>query len=535
MKKFSVFLSLLFLATIYSIAQVSPKSMEISWGKEEKSSSRATLSDIISYDETGFYALKTKAKIGGYDNILVHYDQHMNPQNTAEIKLKDKKSIEWIVEINKELYLFYSRIDSKTKTNNLYFDKINKKTLALSNEEKKVAEIDYSGKSRSNSGSFDYVFSKDRSKFMIYYSLPYEKKGNENLGFQVFDNSMMPIWNKQIVLPYTDELHEVSDYTIDNGGNLHLLGKLYNEKKKEKVKGKVNFKYNILSYYNSGNEFKEFPVEIEGKFLTDMQIAINKDQDIICAGFYSNTGTYSIGGSYFLKINSKTKEMTVKSFKEFGMDFITQFMTEKEEKKAKKKAEKGKDVELYEYDLDDIILREDGGAMLIGEQYFIREHTYTTTGANGSTTTRTVYYYYYNDIIVLNISPDGSIDWTTKIPKRQVSINDGGFFSSYTMAIVNDKLYFVFNDNAKNLSYKDGGKLYNFAPVQKSKDKSVVTLVELDHTGKFTRQALFTAKEAEVITRPKVCEQISNNELLIFGQKKKAHKFAKVTFKQDSL
>ncbi|MGI8892245.1 MAG: hypothetical protein ACR2GN_02175, partial [Bacteroidia bacterium] len=108
-------------------------------------------------------------------------------------------------------------------------------------------------------------------------------------------------------------------------------------------------------------------------------------------------------------------------------------------------------------------------------------------------------------------------------------------FSSYAMAIVNDKIYFVYNDNAKNLAYRDGGKLYNFNNSIKSKDKSVVVMAELDHTGNFTKQALFTAKEAEVLTRPKVCEQISNNELIIFGQKKKAHKFAKLTFKSQTL
>jgi len=77
--------------------------------------------------------------------------------------------------------------------------------------------------------------------------------------------------------------------------------------------------------------------------------------------------------------------------------------------------------------------------------------TTTSTDANGGTRTTTVYYYYYNDIIVININPGGETEWTKKIAKRQPSSNDGGFFSSYSLSIVKDKMYFVFNDSPKNL------------------------------------------------------------------------------------
>jgi hypothetical protein len=92
----------------------------------------------------------------------------------------------------------------------------------------------------------------------------------------------------------------------------------------------------------------------------------------------------------------------------------------------------------------------------------------------------------------------------------------------------NDKLYFIFNDNPKNLFYKGDGKLYNF---NKGKKESLVVLVELNMDGKQTREALFSMKDAEVIIRPKVCEQISNTQMILFGQKKKTQRFAKITFK----
>ena len=40
-----------------------------------------------------------------------------------------------------------------------------------------------------------------------------------------------------------------------------------------------------------------------------------------------------------------------------------------------------------------------------------------------------------------------------------------------------------------------------------------------------------SAKDAGVMTRPKVCEQISSNEMVLFGQKGKKQRFATITFK----
>ena len=442
--------------------------------------------------------------------------------------LKKKIDFEFIVQLNNKLYLFSSFKNQKLKRNFLFVQSINKRSLQLKQDLNKIAEIDYSGKSKYNAGNFYYETSRDSSKVLIYYSLPYDKGEREQFGFHVFDRNLNQLWEKKITLPYKEELFDVEDYEVDNNGNVHLLSLIFKEKRKEKRKGKPNYKYQILSYFDSGNELKEYPIKIEGKFLTDMQIAINDEQDIICGGFYSKEGTFSIIGSYFIKINGSTKEIKTKNFKEFGIDFITQNMTERQEKKTKKKDEKGKNIELFRYDLDDIILREDGGAVLIGEQYFVRIVTRTYTDSDGNTRTTTTYYYYFNDIIAISMSPNGSIDWAEKIPKRQLTINDGGFFSSYALSVVKDKLYFVFNDNPKNLFYKGQGKLYNF---NKSK-QSLVVLVELDSNGKQTREALFSAKEADVLTRPLVCEQISKNEMVLFGQRRKTHRFAKITFKE---
>ncbi len=534
MKK--IFLLLLMaVCSHFLIAQPRPKEVDITWGEKYRASKKTTLSDVVGYDGTGIYAIKHISKgFYGLNSYLAleHYDNDMNQTRSVEIELKhnrDELSFEFMLQYNGRLYLFSSFKDQKEKQNFLYVQPINTHSLQQEGAPRLIAKISYEGEKKKNSGSFDYALSADSTKMLIFYNLPHNKKEKERFGLHVFDQGMKEIWNKEITLPYEEELFDVERCKIDNAGNVHLLGMIYSEKRKVRRKGEVNYKYQVLSYRENGNSLTEYPVEIPDMFLTDMQIAITHHQDIICAGFYSEKGKHSIKGSYFVKVDGKTKAIKQKSIKEFSADFITQHMSERKAEKTKRKIEKGKDVEMYEYALDELVIREDGGVILVGEQYYVNVVTFTSPGPNGIMNTRTTTYYNYNDIIVVNINPTGEIEWAQKIPKLQMTREDGGFFSSYSMAVVHDKMFFVFNDNPKNLSPK-AGKSHNFVPGRK---ESTVVLVALDRDGNQKKSPLFMSGDAAVVIRPKVCEQISENELVVFGQRKKNQRFAKIQFKES--
>ena len=541
MKKSSSLLITFLVTSLTVFSQVRTNKASIQWGDEQKESKKSTMGSLIAHDESGIYVTKYKSKMVGWPIIsLEHFDKKLNKTKSVLLELgskRDKRNLEHIIHLNNKIFLFSSSSDNETKKNSLFVETINKRTLLSNNDIEKISEINFSGNKRRNSGDFNYEISRDSSKILIYSVLPYEKNESAKFKLLVLDNNLEKIWANNITLPYNDNLFKLEDYKISNKGNVYLVGKIYDGKKIEKKKRsktdlepKPNYKYKVLSYNKKESRNKEYLVEVEDYFISQMKIAIDENENIICAGFYSELSSFGLKGSYFLKIDGITQKIITKNFKDFGIDFITQNMTVRQEKKVKKRAEKKKKpIELYEYDLDNIILKEDGGAILIGEQFFIRVVTRTTTDANGNTTTTTTYYYYYNDIIVINISPKGEIEWTEKIPKRQITTNDGGFYSSYALTEFDDKLYFIFNDNPKNLFYKGEGKIYNF---NKGKKESLVVLVELNMDGEQTREALFSMKDAEVIIRPKVCEQISKNQMILFGQKKKIQRFAKVTFEK---
>ena len=386
-----------------------------------------------------------------------------------------------------------------------------------------IGDIDYAGNSKRHSGAFSIGVSRDSSKVLVYYDLPDAQGDPEQLGFNVLDNNLTSLWQKTITLPYQGGLFDVQTLRVDNQGNVYLLGLAYKEKRKVKRNGAPNYTFEALAYTDKGNRFKKYTISLPDKFITDMQMEILND-NLVCAGFYSEKGTFSIRGTYFLTVDVTTGDVKTKSFKEFGIDFITQNLTERQAKKVARRQENGDDQEIYNYDLDRLLIGRDGSAVLIGEQYFVRVVT-STTYINGTPSRHQTYHYYYNDIIAVKMGPDGQILWAEKIAKAQHSTNDYGFFASYTLALVNGKICFIFNDNPDNLGYDGKGKISNT-----NQRKAAVVVVSLDKDGKQTKQPLFTTKDIEVMIRPKVCEQISNHEIILFGQRRKEQQFATLTF-----
>jgi hypothetical protein len=511
----------------------------IQWGKQMKSNNDTQLEKIIAQDATGFYALKTKygndAQAEGPKAVYIeHYNREMNLTKSADINLKwkrKKRQFEDILMIGGELYLFTSFNNQAKKKNFLFTQKLNKKTFQAAKELTYVAEIDTQNKYKE--GSFSFHISQDSSKVLVLNQIPTKNNQPEQFALHVYNNDFTLLWAKDISLPYDDDKFSIEDFKVDNQGNVYLLGVLYGDGSLKRRSGLPNYQYILLAYTEMGNQKEKYPITLREKFITDLTFRPASNGELICCGFYSEANTYSIRGTYFFKINPLTKEVSNQSLKELDFDFRTEYISERKKDRLDNEDKKS---ELYQYSLDELILRNDGGALLVAEQFYIREYqdydnfnggigTFGRYGAN--TPYRTVYVYHYNDIIVINISPDGTIEWASRIPKRQETENDGGWYSSYAMSIVRDKINFIYNDNGKNFtsSEDDRKTIYNF-----NGRNSVIALSQISPDGTVTTRPLAQNREAGVITRPKVCKQIGPKEMAIYGESGRMYRFGKIVF-----
>jgi len=507
----------------------------------ENDTKRSSVLGMFGYDQTGYYTMRYEKK-----KILV---EHLNGSMTVDKSVEreelsvGKEDLGFLaaVQLEEKFYFLYTLHDSKTKVVTLYYKNFNRSTLMTEGELHEMAsETFVSTRSFMQKAAFAYfspftaLASEDKTRLLLITrnstGAEESEEGSQiEMKLTVFDSEMKKEWDLDAKTGFNSDLFSVTNIRLDDNGDVSIVGVEYKEKltnKQLRRNEKPQYTHHLIRYTEQGSKMMSMPIELNGKFITDLRIETAPSGDIVVAGFYSEKGSFSIKGAFYLSIDPVTETIKAQEFSEFGTEFITLNFTDREEKKAKKKEDKGEELEMNEFDMRDLILKGDGGATLIAEQYifYVTSHT---TYSNGKSSTTYVYHYLYNDIIVVSFGNTGELLWKTKIPKRQHTTNDGGMWSSYAMAVVGDKLFFIFNDNPKNLFLGKDEAPYSFAG---SRDLAVV-LVEVDAEGKATKELLFTTERGDAMVRPKIAEQTGENEMVICSQRSKIFQYSKLTFK----
>jgi hypothetical protein len=400
--------------------------------------------------------------------------------------------------------------DKKTDKKTLSVQEVDKNTLTLKSKTTQLAQIDFGNNGRRNRGNFNVAISQNDEYILVNYINPRENKySRQQVGIKVYDKDFKLLWEKLDELEFPDDYFVLKNMSISNAGNVFVLGGVIPEKR---IRSSKKQEFQLYAYTDFGDEVVQYPLVIKDKYINEMTLSLTESDDIIVGGLYGLKDFSKVSGTFYLRIDGNTQQVEASSFKEFPIDFITEGMTERQEKKTKKKADKGKDVGLYSYELRNLTIADDGSISFIAEQSYIVVSTYTD--ANGVRTT--TYTYHDNDIIMVYVNPEGQIVENIKIPKYQRAST--AIFSSYVLGLDDDKAYFIFNDNIKNLTINERSKMKPFT----GQKKSVAVVVSVDSNGKQKKSALFNAKEVGTLLRPKVSKQFkTGEEIYIVGQKGK--------------
>lgn len=374
---------------------------------------------------------------------------------------------------------------------------------------------------KSSESNFEIRTSKDSTKLLVYANPPYERKENEKFHIQVFTRDHELLWEKKVILPYTDKYFNLIGRSITNDGDVFVLGYATPDKYKgeKKDRDKSNESYKLYRISQEEDDIIEFDLGFDNRFISNSTINSDfGDGQMAIAGFYTDdrkSGKKSgIEGSFFYTINQETLEPVSTSFEKFSTDFMKNFMSDR-------RAEKDRD--LFNFKFRNLIRRKDGGAVMIAEQSYVQQHT--TRSANGVTTT---YYSYHNyDIIVVNVNPDGSISWSAHVPKEQRTTNDGGMYNSYLLVVENDKLHFIYNDHKKNAERLEEGRDLK---TMGNPRKAIAVVSTVEAGGKVYYDQLFRNKDFNAILVPRRSHQVNDRNILIFGEKGRKCRFGKIVF-----
>ncbi|MBS1588861.1 MAG: hypothetical protein JST52_04540 [Bacteroidetes bacterium] len=171
-----------------------------------------------------------------------------------------------------------------------------------------------------------------------------------------------------------------------------------------------------------------------------------------------------------------------------------------------------------DYQVKQMIIKKDGGFVLISEDFYITTRTVTPGGWGGfyysyyysPYMSQTIREYNYNDILAISYDADGVRQWHSFVRKNQYSQEDGGIFSSYGLLNSGSSLAFLFNDfNTRS---------------------SRIQLATVDGQGKVEMQSLAAGTSNDPDWLPRSAKQVALRELIIPCLRKKQITFAKVIF-----
>ncbi len=329
---------------------------------------------------------------------------------------------------------------------------------------------------------FEIIRSEDRSKICIY-----QIEKIKNIRAVTYDVEKMEVlWDTTTSPDDMDFNLEFLQAIINNNGDFAFMLNKDNFRSKRK-----EHHYEVHEFRTDTKNWQINKVSLNDLLTYDVFFDYdNLNGGIVAGGLYSEKNLARSNGFFYLNIPRNSGEYLL-NFQEFDQDFVSDI--------AGKEIDKSKGI--LEATIQDIVLRRDGGILLIGEKNRqLERRSASGSGRYYDLTRRFMVDYYFDDLFVISIHPTGETHWKTILPKKQFSQDDNGIYSSFFLFKTPSSLKFLFNDEIKN--------------------ENTVSEYILKGNGDYERNSILNTENLELKLRFRDAVQISNSSLLIPSEKK---------------
>lgn len=494
---------------------------DVRWG--EMNSKQGTLLYLLPGGENKFYALRwSGGRLFGHYKVTKH--ENLELVNSAKVRLVAEESIanfEGASVIDDKFVVFLS--DKRDRKNHFYLQEFDE-NLEKSGDVQLLAFYDL--EKNQKTGSFRFRTSPNRKFFGVIWEIPGKKDVRDTYGFKIFDLDMNVINEGEYKLPFESDLSKIHEHLISNTGDYFIcLSEFEKSERKTLFASKTEYKALHIYRINDDLGLQDFTLDLDGRPVVALAMSASENNTFTLTGVYSNAAQSGVAGVFYQKLDLDTEEVIKGGFQQFSEDFITQGWSDRSLRRAERRKKQGKgDPELFSYTMRDVTFLNDGSILGTMEQYYVQVRSSVDGRVDQSSN---MYYYYYNDIIAYKIDTAGAFSWVSKIEKDQVSVNDGGPYSSFESFVDNGKVYFIFNDNRQN--YDEAGNFLNperLYSANYSRRKNAVALTSIDlESGSSTRTNFLERDISNTLVVPKLFKvNYRTGELIIYsvaGRKEK--------------
>ncbi|MFZ1785621.1 MAG: hypothetical protein WAU23_10500 [Ferruginibacter sp.] len=426
---------------------------------------------------------------------------------------------ETVVDFGANYFWIHSDWDKKDEIESLYYDKIDLVSGKITESNKKLFDAEkISGSGARMTGFYQYKmtdkynfeFDADHTKLLVSYRLAPEekndKKSYDKLGFYVYDDQMNKIWNNEFTMPYTEQIMDNIDFSVDSKGNAYMLAKVYeSEKRKEvdKETGRAGYHYEVLKFSKDNKKIINTTITIDDFFIKEASLIENTAHDIVIACTYSKKAKSNGTDGVFLALMDQAGK--INKYKNGYYEFPLAELEKFESARSKRKMERKKDYEAPNLLVRNIVVEADGSLFIALEEYYVVVTTSYDSRGNSQTTTT----YYYEDMLGAKISMTGNFEWLRKLPKKQRGSNGRGTMS---FKLVSDPTgyYFLYLDNKKNMELEED----EVPKYHVDGFGGQVVVAKVDNAGVVSKELVFDTREEEVKLFPSQFKRINGNQYI---------------------
>ena len=465
--------------------------------------------------------------------IVQKFDaESMKEKSRKELDMPKSFSLETVTKFGGRYLVFYSIWDKDRGNEQLFYREIDFKSTNWKGAAERAVLFHgkISGAPLGSVGMFSFgvtdkfafYYSSDMSKLMVEFrkvpDIKSDAKSHDIIGLYVFDSEMKELWGDDLKMPYTEKKMNNIDYTVDKEGNAYILSTVFEDnttKTHKRHSDEPNYHIELLRRDVDSKKLVSSEINLNGNFINNVWIYQTADDNMVCAGFYNKSDSRGEAEGVFYAKLDQTGKISDEQTYPIPIEILNQYESKRTRKRNDKKEDKGK-AEFSDLELRKLQFLDDGSIILIGEQYYVIEHTVS----NGRTTS-TYYTYHYNDLLVTKIDSKGDLAWMRKLPKSQVGTSGRGSMS-FKHVYDNGYHYFLFLDNEKNLNLP-----FDEAPDTYSDGKSgnLTAYIVDDANGEVSKDMILDMRDAKGVKlyqfEPSKIMKISENEFIFEAYKKK--------------
>ncbi len=454
---------------------------EVLFSPAQKVPSKINQYEILGKNSEGIIVWKSGPK---YNLIEAYESSSLDLKWARELKIEGKKSrVFEIVQSQNDLFVFYTNKESSNIK--LYVLQIDKKL-------RRVGEPILLDAYKRRFGSYSYQYKikydKSRSQFVVLKMFP---KG----GVDIYSNIELIWLNKNLEKQGTYSVNIESDWEFHDCVVLDNEQIYFVQKKIKRIfvsKSPLYDKVKVNKLHYSQEKGQEYMLENTNKewYFNDLKFEWDHiNEQLAVGGFYSANQSNKVLGIIYGYLDFDSKEQKLPVRVPFDYDLL---------QKAGYKTLFNQNNYIQGVEVRKLILRRDGGALLVGESHStigIQSQFLPSYDSRFENRGQTLKEHYYDDVLLFSINPTGEVLWDAVLQKKQYSENDNGYFSSIGFMNAKTSIYLLFNETIANNS-----NLNDF---------------KVDSQGENRVKTLLNPSDYKLTPAPRYAKQISSSEIII--------------------